>query len=756
MAAWGVALVACVACVLDAAPSALAEGPIRVTRYFSANEEQFVVPSIDSSVEVVAIGGHGAISGAGVPGGQGARVLGTLSVTPGETLYVHVGGEGKPGIHTKPGGGGHASDVRTSPLSAGLSPDPRLIVAGAGGGGGGEGRLEGGGSRGGNAEEAGEEGLAEGGAGATATGPGAGGAGECAGKEGALEAGGAGGACPDEGGGGGDGLYGGGGGGGAAASGGGGGGGSSLVPAGGSKALAGGERPQVQISYMREPSAPAATTGAASGVTATAATLNATVNPEGQETACSFEYGTTEHYGASLPCTSAPGGGASPVPVSLALSGLARGTTYHDRVVASNATGTTDGADATFTTSPQEQPVTTGLIPAEGPWYGRNSLTITGQNLENASLVVFEHGTEHVQTYVVTDTSEAITVTVPRSPAGGITSGFYVVVTTPGGTTAQAMSSLYTYLEAPWIEYLTPRTVTAGGSATATIVGLDLSGVTAVHFGATEASSFAYEKGTLHAQVPAGLAPGLMYVTVTTAAGTSPALSNARFRSQSEPPEFGRCGYHPNIGNKPIENWSFKTAYCLKEEYPGNYEWEPGVTKGGFTGKAKGSWFEGTNLARITCTTATDSGTISTPVSLSGVVLTLSHCHTSSGQACTTQGQASGVIATATLEGAVGWQARYKKAALDLFPAGHSGPFVSYSCGGATTTLEGSVIVPAKANDMAPTAAWKFSETGGHQVPEAFQYGSPDVLRSTSGEQFGFYATISQSFQQSLELSTDH
>src|SRR5205085_396899 len=54
-------------------------------------------------------------------------------------------------------------------------------------------------------------------------------------------------------------------------------------------------------------------------------------------------------------CTSTPGGTIAPAhkPVAVSpqeISGLQPGTTYHYRVVAENAEGTTEGPDKTFTT----------------------------------------------------------------------------------------------------------------------------------------------------------------------------------------------------------------------------------------------------------------------------------------------------------------------------------------------------------------------------------------------------------------------
>ncbi len=78
-------------------------------------------------------------------------------------------------------------------------------------------------------------------------------------------------------------------------------------------------------------------TGPSSGVTASAATVTGTVNPEGSEvTRCVFEYGTTEEYGQSVPCAETVGSGTGEVAVHAVLKGLQGGATYHYRLVATN------------------------------------------------------------------------------------------------------------------------------------------------------------------------------------------------------------------------------------------------------------------------------------------------------------------------------------------------------------------------------------------------------------------------------------
>lgn len=106
----------------------------------------------------------------------------------------------------------------------------------------------------------------------------------------------------------------------------------------------------VTATFTQSP--PTATTGGASSVTQSSATLAGSVNPNGAATTCTFQYGTSTAYGSSVPCASAPGSGTSVAVASAGLSGLAAGTTYHYRIVASNAGGTSNGGDATFTTAP--------------------------------------------------------------------------------------------------------------------------------------------------------------------------------------------------------------------------------------------------------------------------------------------------------------------------------------------------------------------------------------------------------------------
>jgi sugar lactone lactonase YvrE/phosphodiesterase/alkaline phosphatase D-like protein len=95
---------------------------------------------------------------------------------------------------------------------------------------------------------------------------------------------------------------------------------------------------------------PLATTGTATAITASSATLNGTVNDYGANSTVTFDYGLSGTYGNSIAAGTVPAGSGS-VPVNAVISGLACNTTYHYRVNAANLAGTTSGVDATFLTS---------------------------------------------------------------------------------------------------------------------------------------------------------------------------------------------------------------------------------------------------------------------------------------------------------------------------------------------------------------------------------------------------------------------
>jgi len=106
--------------------------------------------------------------------------------------------------------------------------------------------------------------------------------------------------------------------------------------------------------------APSVTTGDATDVTGTTATLNGTVNPQGIATSYRFEWGATEAYGNTT-ATTAAGSGSADVAATGSLSGLTGGQTYHYRLVAlRSGVVVATGDDRTLTTTGVPPTVATG------------------------------------------------------------------------------------------------------------------------------------------------------------------------------------------------------------------------------------------------------------------------------------------------------------------------------------------------------------------------------------------------------------
>ena len=125
--------------------------------------------------------------------------------------------------------------------------------------------------------------------------------------------------------------------------------------------------------------APTATTGAASALTGNTATISGTVFPNKESTSYYFEWGTTTAYGTKTPTGTEQGNADKTVAADL--TGLAPNTTYHFRLVATNASGTSTGADASFTTTaggPAPPPAVTIAATPPKVTFG-NRVTIAGQ-----------------------------------------------------------------------------------------------------------------------------------------------------------------------------------------------------------------------------------------------------------------------------------------------------------------------------------------------------------------------------------------
>jgi Peptidase A4 family len=100
----------------------------------------------------------------------------------------------------------------------------------------------------------------------------------------------------------------------------------------------------------RNSASPSASTGSASNITSSGATLNGTVNPNGAATDYYFEYGTSAAYGSETTPVSA-GSGKRAIAASADLTDLSASTTYYFQLVAYNSRVTVDGGGSSFLTT---------------------------------------------------------------------------------------------------------------------------------------------------------------------------------------------------------------------------------------------------------------------------------------------------------------------------------------------------------------------------------------------------------------------
>jgi hypothetical protein len=108
----------------------------------------------------------------------------------------------------------------------------------------------------------------------------------------------------------------------------------------------------VTVTAASTATAPTTTTGVATAITANAATLAGTVNPNGADSHYWFLYGTSSTLsGASQTASVDLGSTAATDTITANISGLTVGTMYYYQAVAENSFGTTSGSINSFTTT---------------------------------------------------------------------------------------------------------------------------------------------------------------------------------------------------------------------------------------------------------------------------------------------------------------------------------------------------------------------------------------------------------------------
>ncbi|MFZ5441130.1 MAG: beta strand repeat-containing protein [Myxococcota bacterium] len=189
-------------------------------------------------------------------------------------------------------------------------------------------------------------------------------------------------------------------------------------------------------SFTTSPTAPSVTTLAATSITTSAATLNASVTPNGAATTAWVRYSTTnpgtcsDTFGTRAPISGGTtlGGGTSAVPFSITPTTLTPGATYYYCAIAQNSVGLGFGAVLSFTT--QATPPTVNTLAATS--IGGSSATL------NASVTPNGDATTTWFRYSTSNPGACNDAFGTKSPATGTTIG--------SGTSAVAVSEPLTGL----------------------------------------------------------------------------------------------------------------------------------------------------------------------------------------------------------------------------------------------------------------------------------------------------------------------
>ncbi|MFA5328893.1 MAG: MBG domain-containing protein, partial [Prolixibacteraceae bacterium] len=289
------------------------------------------------------------------------------------------------------------------------------------------------------------------------------------------------------------------------------------------------------------------TTQAVSGISTTTATGNGNITATGGAniTERGIYYSTTSGFANGTGTkVSTAGSWSTTGAFTQSITGLSPGTTYYVKAFATNSAGTSYGAQVSFTTSVVAPTATTNA--ATG--ITTTGVTLNGTvNPNNAtSVVTFDYGTSTSYGSSATASQSPVTGTSATSVSSVLTGltpnstyHFRVKAVNTAGTTYGSDLTFTTLPVAPTVTGISPTSGPATGGTSVIITGTNLTGASAVKFGANNATNVTVNSATqITAISPAG-STGTIDVTVTTTGGTSATSSSDQYTYIAAPTVSG-------------------------------------------------------------------------------------------------------------------------------------------------------------------------------------------------------------------------
>ena len=221
------------------------------------------------------------------------------------------------------------------------------------------------------------------------------------------------------------------------------------------------------MTFTTAPLPPAVVTTNATAITSAGATLNGTVNPNGGIATVSFQYGLTNSYGNTVLATQSPVSGSSVTSVSAPITGLQPYTTYHFMITGTNAGGTSNGNDMTFTTSAVVPAVVTNFASPVGTTTATLNGTVTAYNA--STTVTFQWGATTSYGNTANGTPGTVTGMAPTAVSASLTGlsinstyHFRCVGTNVAGTTYGLDQTFHTNCVSPVPTITGPASVCQG------------------------------------------------------------------------------------------------------------------------------------------------------------------------------------------------------------------------------------------------------------------------------------------------------